>query len=246
GSFTGAAQRHTGKFEQAHRGTLFLDEIGDMPPAMQAKLLRVLEEGEVERIGAGKPTAVDVRVLVATHRNLEQLVETGGFRRDLYHRVVVFPVELPPLRSRCEDIPALVEHFARQVTAQNGWKPVEFAPAAIEALQRYAWPGNIRELRNVVERLLLLADSTVDAPDISVALPALRPSSAPRGAAPDLSDGPLAERVLAFERAQVLAELERHGRHITQTARALGLERSHLYKKCQQLGIDLRQFPGRD
>ncbi len=100
GSFTGAAQRHTGKFEQAHRGTLFLDEIGDMPLAMQSKLLRVLEEGEVERIGAGKPTAVDVRVVVATHRNLEQLVESGGFRRDLYHRVVVFPLELPPLRQR--------------------------------------------------------------------------------------------------------------------------------------------------
>ena len=246
GSFTGAAQRHIGKFEQAHRGTLFLDEIGDMPLAMQAKLLRVLEEGEVERIGAGKPTAVDVRVLVATHRNLEQLVETGGFRRDLYHRVVVFPMELPPLRSRCEDIPALVEHFARQVAAQNGWKAVEFTPAAIEALQRYTWPGNIRELRNVVERLLLLADSVVDAPDVSVALPALRSSTALPGAAPGLADGPLAERVLAFEKAQVLAELERHGRHITQTARALGLERSHLYKKCQQLGIDLRQLPGRE
>ena len=157
GSFTGAAQRHTGKFEQAHRGTLFLDEIGDMPAAMQAKLLRVLEEGEVERIGADKPTAVDVRVVVATHRNLEQLVESGGFRRDLYHRVVVFPVELPPLRKRSEDLPALVEHFARQVSAQNGWKPAGFSPAAIEALKQYAWPGNIRELRNVVERLLLLA-----------------------------------------------------------------------------------------
>ena len=119
GSFTGAAQRHTGKFEQAHRGTLFLDEIGDMPLAMQSKLLRVLEEGEVERIGSGKPTTVDVRVVVATHRNLEQLVELGGFRRDLYHRVVVFPVELPSLRQRREDLPALVEHFVRQVSAQN-------------------------------------------------------------------------------------------------------------------------------
>ena len=128
GSFTGAAQRHTGKFEQAHRGTLFLDEIGDMPVAMQAKLLRVLEEGELERIGADKPTKVDVRVVVATHRNLEQLVESGGFRRDLYHRVVVFPVTLPPLRQRCEDLPALVEHFVRQVSAQNGWKPVPLAP----------------------------------------------------------------------------------------------------------------------
>jgi two-component system, NtrC family, nitrogen regulation response regulator NtrX len=244
GSFTGAAQRHTGKFEQAHRGTLFLDEIGDMPAAMQAKLLRVLEEGEVERIGADKPTSVDVRVVVATHRNLEELVESGGFRRDLYHRVVVFPVELPPLRERCEDLPALVEHFARQVSSQNGWKPAAFAPAAIDVLKEYAWPGNIRELRNVVERLLLLAGNEVTADDVRLALPArgqAKAATANSGAA-DVT-GPLAQRVLAFERAAVLAELERHGRHITQTAKALGLERSHLYKKCQQLGIDLQNLP---
>jgi DNA-binding NtrC family response regulator len=243
GSFTGAAQRHTGKFEQAHRGTLFLDEIGDMPVAMQAKLLRVLEEGEVERIGSDKPTKVDVRVVVATHRILEQLVESGGFRRDLYHRVVVFPIELPPLRKRPEDLPALVEHFARQVSAQNGWKPVPFAPAAIEALQHYAWPGNIRELRNVVERLLLLADGEVTAEAVRSVLPhASHPTA---GDAHSPAPGtPLADRVLAFERAQVLAELERNGKHVTQTAKALGLERSHLYKKCQQLGIDLKNFHG--
>ncbi|HVC46351.1 MAG TPA: sigma-54 dependent transcriptional regulator [Terracidiphilus sp.] len=246
GSFTGAAQRHVGKFEQAHRGTLFLDEIGDMPLAMQAKLLRVLEEGEVERIGAGKPTAVDVRVLVATHRNLEQLVESGGFRRDLYHRVVVFPVELPPLRSRCEDLPALVEHFARQVCAQNGWKPTAFTPDAIVALQRYAWPGNIRELRNVIERLLLLAEGSVYESTVQIALPALRSTPAQTGSAPNRAEGSLAQRALAFEKATVLAELERYDRHITQTARALGLERSHFYKKCQQLGIDLRSLPPRD
>jgi two-component system nitrogen regulation response regulator NtrX len=220
---------------------------------MQAKLLRVLEEGEVERIGSDKPTAVDVRVVVATHRNLEQLVESGGFRRDLYHRVVVFPVELPPLRKRCEDLPALVEHFARQVSLQNGWKPVAFAPAAIDALKQYPWPGNIRELRNIVERLLLLASEEVTAEDVQLALPA---SHARAGAASNSvsksdstgsdSTGPLAQRVLAFERAAVLAELARHGRHITQTARALGLERSHLYKKCQQLGIDLQNLPARD
>src|ERR1700677_2569577 len=177
GSFTGAAQRHTGKFEQAHRGTLFLDEIGDMPTAMQAKLLRVLEECEVERIGSDKPTAVDVRVVVATHRNLEQLVESGGFRRDLYHRVVVFPVDLPPLRQRTEDLSALVEHFVRQVSAQNGWKPIPFKDAAIDALKQYAWPGNIRELRNVVERLLLLAGTEVDASAVELALPAARVKS---------------------------------------------------------------------
>jgi len=247
GSFTGAAQRHNGKFEQANRGTLFLDEIGDMPTAMQAKLLRVLEEGEVERIGASKPTTVDVRVVVATHRNLEQLVETGGFRRDLYHRVVVFPLELPPLRQRCEDLPALVEHFARQVSAQNGWKPVPFNSGAIEALKEYAWPGNIRELRNVVERLLLLAGIEVDAEAVQLALPAAHSNaeSTDRGAEHVDASGPLAQRVLAFEREAVLAELDRNERHITQTAKALGLERSHLYKKCQQLGIDLQKLPTR-
>lgn len=245
GSFTGAAQRHSGKFEQAHRGTLFLDEIGDMPTAMQAKLLRVLEEGEVERIGSARPTAVDVRVVVATHRNLEQLVGSGEFRRDLYHRVVVFPVQLPPLRQRREDLPALVEHFVRQVSAQNGWKPAVFTAEAIESLQEYAWPGNIRELRNVVERLLLLAGTEVSAEDVRLALPASQ-SAAIAGSSALTADavaGPLAERVQAFERATVLAELERHGRQITQTAKALGLERSHLYKKCQQLGIDLQNLP---
>ena len=243
GSFTGAMQRHTGKFEQAHRGTLFLDEIGDMPLAMQSKLLRVLEEGEVERIGAGKPTAVDVRVVVATHRNLEQLVESGGFRRDLYHRVVVFPLELPPLRQRREDLPALVEHFVRQVSAQNGWKPVAFTTEAIRVLEQYAWPGNIRELRNVVERLLLLAEGEIGAEDVRLTLPALQKAPATDAGAETGTEGPLVQRVLAFERAQVLKELERHGRQITQTAKALGLERSHLYKKCQQLGIDLKEWP---
>jgi len=244
GSFTGAAQRHTGKFEQAHRGTLFLDEIGDMPTAMQAKLLRVLEEGEVERIGADKPTSVDVRVVVATHRNLEQLVETGAFRRDLYHRVVVFPVELPPLRKRSEDLPKLVEYFARQVSAQNGWKPVAFAPSAIGALKEYPWPGNIRELRNVVERLLLLADAEIDGEAVARTLPARHQSQAVAGSQSGdeaaVSTGPLAQRVQDFERATVLAELDRNHRNVSQTARALGLERSHLYKKCQQLGIDLQ------
>jgi two-component system nitrogen regulation response regulator NtrX len=246
GSFTGAAQRHSGKFEQAHRGTLFLDEIGDMPIAMQAKLLRVLEEGEIERIGSDKPTKVDVRVVVATHRNLEELVDSTGFRRDLYHRVVVFPVTLPPLRDRCEDLPALVDHFARQVSAQNGWKPVPFSGAAINALKDYAWPGNIRELRNVVERLLLLAGAEVDAEDVEMALPPKKSTGKVQEKSDGEGEGPLAQRVLAFERDTVLAELERHGRHITQTAKALGLERSHLYKKCQQLGIELQKLPERD
>ena len=157
GSFTGAAARHLGKFEQADGGTLFLDEIGDMPVAMQAKLLRVLEEGEVERVGGDKPLRVNVRVLVATHRDLEKLVKESGFRQDLFHRIYVFPLRLPPLRERTEDLPGLVTHFARQVAAQNGWKEQAFDPGAMEELRRYSWPGNVRELRNVVERLILLS-----------------------------------------------------------------------------------------
>lgn len=242
GSFTGAAQRHVGKFEQAHRGTLFLDEIGDMPLALQTRLLRVLEESEVERIGGDKPVAVDVRVLVATHRNLEEMVEAGSFRRDLYHRVVVFPITLPPLRERCEDIPALVEYFSRQICALNGWKVVPFTREAMNMLQELPWRGNIRELRNAVERLLLMAGDAVDENAVQSAFQGSASSSPDNaGKMTGSSEGPLANRVAEFERATVLAELERHQRHVTNTAKALGLERSHFYKKCQQLGIQLNQ-----
>ena len=238
GSFTGAASRHTGTFEQAHHGTLFLDEIGDMPLPMQAKLLRVLEEGEVERIGGDKTVTVDVRVLVATHRNLEELVKTGKFREDLLHRVYVFPITLPALRERREDIPALIEHFAGQVAAQNSWKPTPFSPEAIERLQQYAWPGNVRELRNVVERLLLLAvGDRVDSAAVEQAIPELNTRVVSAVAAG--GSGPLSDRVSDFEKATILTELKAHSYNMTGTAKALGLERSHLYKKCQQLGINL-------
>src|SRR5436190_6602882 len=143
GSFTGAAARHLGKFEQAHRGTLLLDEIGDMPPVMQAKLLRVLEEKEIERVGGGRPIAVDVRVLVATHRDLPDLVKQGQFREDLFHRVYVFPLALPPLRERPEDIPVLAAHFSRRVAEQNHWKPKIFTDDAVASLTKYSWPGNV-------------------------------------------------------------------------------------------------------
>jgi len=238
GSFTGAASRHLGRFEQAHRGTLFLDEIGDMPLVMQAKLLRVLEESQVERVGGDRPIPVDVRVIVATHRNLDEQVKKGAFRQDLYHRIYVFPLLLPPLRERADDIPALVAHFAARVAAQNGWRPKPFHPDAIQALSRYAWPGNVRELRNVVERLLLLAEGPVDIESVRLALP----TAAANGVAPDQShfQGSLAERVDGFERETILAELKGHGYRMTETAKVLGLERSHLYKKCQALGIDLR------
>src|SRR5579864_5858483 len=172
GSFTGAAARHIGKFEQASDGTLFLDEIGDMPLAMQAKLLRVLEQGEVERIGGDKPIKVNVRVVVATHRKLEEQVKQGHFRQDLFHRIFVFPIVLPPLRERPEDIPALAAHFASQIVKQNNWKEITFTPEALQALQAHSWPGNIRELRNVVERLLLFAEGdTVTPATVQAALP---------------------------------------------------------------------------
>lgn len=237
GSFTGAANRHIGKFEQAEHGTIFLDEIGDMPLHMQAKLLRVLEEGEVERIGGEKPIRVDVRVLVATHRDLEVQVKEGKFRQDLFHRIYVFPLVLPPLRGRPEDVVALVEHFAAQVSAQNGWKPVPFSAEAIRALQSYSWPGNVRELRNMVERLMLLApNGIVDLGTVETALP--------RAAAPSplsgQESGALSERVQAFERETILAELKRTNYNVTSAAKTLHLERSHLYKKAEQLGIDLR------
>ena len=239
GSFTGASGRHIGKFEQADQGTIFLDEIGDMPLNMQAKLLRVLEEGEVERIGGNKPIAVNVRVVVATHRDLEARVRDEKFRQDLFHRIYVFPLVLPPLRERREDIPALVQHFAEQVCAQNGWKPVPFTPEAMEALQSHSWPGNVRELRNMVERLILLAtDGQVDGTTVQMAMP--KTSASGVTAAFVTGSGPLADRVQSFEREVILAELKRSHNNMSMAAKSLGLERSHLYKKAEQLGIDLQ------
>ncbi|MBZ5495758.1 MAG: sigma-54 dependent transcriptional regulator [Acidobacteriia bacterium] len=236
GAFTGASARHNGKFEQAHKGTLFLDEIGDMPSVMQAKLLRVLEEGEMERLGGERPIAVDARVIVATHRNLEELVRQGSFRQDLYHRIFVFPLMIPPLRERLEDIPVLADYFARLIANQNGWRPKTFTPEAIEVLGRYSWPGNVRELRNVVERLLLLAGAQVDAESVALALP----HPAGGSVAGRAGIGTLSERMEALEREVLLSTLQHHGYRMAETARALGLERSHLYKKCQHLGIDLK------
>jgi two-component system, NtrC family, nitrogen regulation response regulator NtrX len=165
------------------------------------------------------------------------MVQQGAFRADLFHRVYVFPIVLPPLRERREEIPVLVEYFAGQVAAQNGWREKHFATEALERLKRYAWPGNVRELRNVVERVLLLsAGEAITGEDVNQSLPATRNGQP----APDAGSGTLAQRMESFEREVLLAELRRSHHHMTNAARALGLERSHLYKKCQQLGIDLR------
>jgi DNA-binding NtrC family response regulator len=239
GSFTGAANRHLGKCEQADGGTLFLDEIGDMPLAMQAKLLRVLQDGEVERVGGDRSIVVNTRVIVATHRDLAALVARGTFREDLYHRVFVFPITVPPLRDRLDDVPVLVEHFSKQVCDLNGWKAKRFSDDARAALVAYSWPGNVRELRNVVERLLLLADADVHREDVQGVLP--RGDSRSATTDPDAGSGTLADRVTAFERQVMLAELRRHNYRIAETARTLGLERSHFYRKSEQLGIDLKQ-----
>jgi len=241
GSFTGAAAKHLGKFEQAEGGTLFLDEIGDMPLAMQAKLLRVLEEGEVERVGGDKPIRVNVRVLVATHRNLENLARENGFRQDLFHRIYVFPLRVPPLRERKEDMPELIAHFASQVASQNGWKEKSFNDEAVEELRNYSWPGNVRELRNVVERLILLSDGDmVNGDDARLVLPSFTSKASDAGTNHHETGGTLAERSEVFERETLISEIRRQNFHMTNVARALGLERSHLYKKCQQLGIDLQ------
>jgi DNA-binding NtrC family response regulator len=177
--------------------------------------------------------------VVATHRDLEARVREEKFRQDLFHRIYVFPLVLPPLRERREDISALVEHFAAQVCAQNGWKPVPFSAEALEALQSHQWPGNVRELRNMVERLMLLAtDGQVDLATVQLALPKADSGGVVVQAA--MGAGPLAERVQSYEREVILAELTRSHHNMSAAAKALGLERSHLYKKAEQLGIDLR------
>jgi DNA-binding NtrC family response regulator len=211
-----------------------------MPAAMQAKLLRLLQEGELERVGGDRPIVVNTRVIVATHRDLEAFVRKGAFREDLYHRIFVFPIVVPALRERPDDVGLLADCFARQIAEQNGWKPRSFEPDALQLFAAYAWPGNVRELRNVVERLLLLTDETIDGATVRQVLTghgtgSLRSTKAA---------GSLSERVAAFEREVMLAELHAHGHRVAETARALGLERSHFYKKCQQLGIDLKAERG--
>jgi DNA-binding NtrC family response regulator len=244
GAFTGAIKDKKGLFEAADRGTLFLDEIGDMPLPMQAKLLRVLEQNEVERIGGEKPIPVDVRIITATHRDLSAQVQSGAFRADLYHRIFVFPVQLPPLRERREDIPALAQHFAAAVSAQNDWKPITITDEALAALNAMPWKGNVRELRNTVERLALFAvQNVIDRALVdsilhsSTGSPTSSSSSGPRA---------LADITRDAERAAILAAIQRNRHHITNTSKELGLERSHLYKKCQQLGINLRKDEAED
>jgi two-component system nitrogen regulation response regulator NtrX len=235
GSFTGAFADRAGKFEQADGGTLFLDEVGDMSPSAQAKLLRVLQEGVVTRIGGSKSIQVDVRVLAATNKDLEAEIGEGRFRDDLLYRLNVVPIEVPPLRERTEDIPALVAHFAEQLAASAGVPGRRFADDAVRRLQTRAWPGNVRELRNAVERGLILASGkVVTASDIDHLLPgpgSVRPSG-------DASGTQTFETFKQEAEKNFLAQkLREHDWNVSETARALKMPRSNLYKKIERYGL---------
>ena len=236
GSFTGATDRQRGRFARADGGTIFLDEIGDMSLKTQAKVLRALESGEIEPLGGGEPIHVDVRVIAATNKDLRREIAEGRFREDLFYRLSVLPIPLPPLRERREDIPALVEHLVGLVCAENNFRPRRLTEAAIEELSRRPWHGNVRELRNAIERALILVPGEVidvgDLPDVDGASPS---QSAPE----DWFDaGSLREFKERAERAFLERKLSEHGWNITRTAQAIGTPRSNLYKRIEHHGLE--------
>jgi two-component system nitrogen regulation response regulator NtrX len=237
GSFTGAVQDRAGKFEQADTGTLFLDEIGDMSVSAQAKVLRVLQDGVVTRIGGSKPVQVDVRVLAATNKNLEEEIAGGRFREDLYYRLNVVPLHVPPLRERREDLPLLVQHFVSVLSEREGMTPRAFAPEALERLGQYDWPGNVRELRNTIERLLILASGPrIGAADVD-RLVGKRAVEDSAGLGSLLECRTFEEFKAAAERAFLLAKLREHDWNVSETARLLDMPRSNLYKKIERYGL---------
>jgi two-component system nitrogen regulation response regulator NtrX len=249
GSFTGATEKQIGKFEQADRGTIFLDEVGDMSPKTQAKVLRVLQEQEVERLGSARTIKVDVRVIAATNKNLEDAIQRGEFREDLYFRLNVIPIVVPPLRERRDDIPLLVQHFARLTSDEHNLRPKKFEAAAMDALQRYRWRGNIRELRNAIERVMIMAAGDVvrldDLPAeirsgesgraSSTEAPSVAPGVPVTDAAP--AAGTLREFKDAAERAYLVQKLRETNWNISKTAEVIDTPRSNLYKKLEQYGI---------
>jgi two-component system nitrogen regulation response regulator NtrX len=245
GAFTGATEKQTGKFEQADRGTIFLDEVGDMSPKTQAKVLRVLQEGEVERLGSARTIKVDVRVIAATNKDLEDEIAEGRFREDLYFRLSVIPINVPPLRERLDDIPSLVQHFVGQFTRENNRRPAKFSSGAIDLLRQARWRGNIRELRNVVERLLIMSDrETIEAEDVrAVVRPDVRPAAAHETAGPAAAtgSGPRPATLREFkewsERAFLVDKLRELGWNISKTADVIDTPRSNLYKKLEQYNI---------
>jgi two-component system nitrogen regulation response regulator NtrX len=241
GAFTGATEKQTGKFEQADRGTIFLDEVGDMSPKTQAKVLRVLQEGEVERLGSARTIKVDVRVIAATNKDLEEEIAEGRFREDLYFRLSVIPISVPPLRERLDDIPSLVQHFVAQFSRENNRRPARFAPGALDTLRQARWRGNIRELRNVVERLLIMGDRDVIEPEDVRSV--VRPDTRPAGVAAQVTGATSAKPATLrefkewSERAFLVEKLREFGWNISKTAEVIDTPRSNLYKKLEQYGI---------
>ncbi|HEX5099564.1 MAG TPA: sigma-54 dependent transcriptional regulator [Polyangiaceae bacterium] len=235
GAFTGATKQRIGKFERAHGGTLFLDEVGDMPLGMQSKLLRVLQERELERIGGNETLKIDVRVVAATNRDLRVACENGDFRADLFDRLNVVPIEIPPLRARREDIALLAKSFFELARTANARPTMTLSDDALVAMTRHSFPGNVRELRNLVERLVILnPDDAITGEDVERAVSS--PAAAPRSA---LYRAGIPFRVLSEEAERQIIEeaLAHHQGQMAATARALGLERSHLYKKARALGL---------
>ena len=236
GSFTGATEDRAGKFELADGGTLFLDEIGDMSLAAQAKVLRALQEGIITRVGGAKPIKVDVRVLAATNKDLEEEIRQGRFREDLYYRLNVIPLHVPPLRERREDIPMLVQHFAQTISKEAALKPRQFTQEAADRLQRMDWPGNVRELRNTVERLLILSSGgavTVD--DVELLVGGHMKGGGLSGDL--LGCTTFAEFKEAAERAFIIQKLRENDWNVSETARILDMPRSNLYKKIERYDL---------
>jgi two-component system nitrogen regulation response regulator NtrX len=235
GSFTGATEKQIGKFELAHKGTIFLDEVGDMSVKTQAKVLRVLQEGEVERIGSQKTMQVDVRVIAATNKKLEQLIEKGEFREDLYFRLSVIPIDVPALRERPEDVAPLVEHFVKQFCQENNFRRKRLSEEALAVLLRHPWRGNVRELRNAVERLLIMVpDEEIGPAHLGEILRRTAPE--PASTSGD-SPGSLKDFKETSERSFLVQKLREQKWNISATAAAIGTPRSNLYKKLEQYGI---------
>jgi two-component system nitrogen regulation response regulator NtrX len=243
GSFTGAVRRQTGKFVSAHGGTIFLDEVGDMSPRTQAKVLRVLQNGEVEPVGAERTVQVDVRVVAATNRELEAEIAAGRFREDLFYRLNVIPIRTPPLRERLDDLPVLVDWFVRRYAQANNYRPRRFTPEAVGQLQAMPWRGNVRELKNLVERLLILAPGdAIDRRDVLAA------TGAPQAQLPEALFQLRALREFRdeAERLFILHKLEEHDWNVTATAQAIDTPRSNLYKKMEQFDIRRQGAPPRE
>lgn len=233
GAFTGATERRLGRFELAHGGTLFLDEVGDLSAEAQAKLLRTLETGELQRIGAETAMRIDARVVAATNRQLGEAVGNGAFREDLFFRLNVFPVQLPPLRERLEDLPALVAHLAERIRPRQA---ATFTAAALEALASYSWPGNVRELANLIERLSILSGPIVDAPAVRQVLRGSGPAQT--STVPLITGRPLSDSLDEFERGLITAALAQAQGNMAEAARILQTDRANLYRRMRRLGLE--------